>query len=172
MIGIGIAERGAELSHVIGSGRMVLFQGDEDFAVGGGDQGAFAEREVEPAVGDADVVEERLDLAWRNDAANGVLDLCEFVLGLLDARAGHAAHVELDEPGVDAREEVAPELRPERGHRDGDEGAKPGDDDAAMRERPRQPGAVRHAQPLEAALECSKEATDETRRRGARHRAA
>ena len=56
LIGELLGERRPHLAHVLLGGEMVLLQSDEDLAVRRGDQRALAERQVEAAVGDADVV--------------------------------------------------------------------------------------------------------------------
>jgi hypothetical protein len=91
--------------------RMVGLERDEHLPVRGRNQRALAERQVDAAVGHADVVDQRDDLVGRDDAADRLLDLQEIPFGLLDARAGRAAHVQLDEPGVDRGEKIPPDQR-------------------------------------------------------------
>ena len=68
-----------------------------------------------PLYGRADVVEHRLDLARRDHLADGLLDLARSAARVSSMRVpGGAAHVQLDEARVDAREEVAPDQRQER----------------------------------------------------------
>ena len=77
---------------------------------------------------------------------------------------GGAAHVQLDEPRVDAREEVAPDEGEER-ERAGDErrGSRPTTSAAVLRAPSASQLAVEHPQPLEAPLERGEEASGEGR---------
>src|SRR5438445_6569181 len=100
---------------------MIFLEGDEDLAVGGRDLRAVAERQVDAAVGDADVVEHGLDLARRNPLAEELLDLGEISFGLLEPRARGGADVQADLAGVDGGEKVATDVwEQERGADDED----------------------------------------------------
>ena len=134
-----------------------MLQGDEDLAVRRRDERTLAQGEVQTAVGDADVVEEVLDLVGRNHLPDRVLDLHEFPLRLFDARAGHAADVELDEARVDGREEILPDEWQEQEGSSGEEG-EADHEVATVLEGRGEERSVPAAQPLEAALETLDEA--------------
>ncbi len=158
-LGSVLSPEGApDLTHVIGRGPVPFLERDQDLTIRRGDQGAFAEREVEPAVRDAQVVEQRRDLGRWDHGANGVFDGREALLGFLDTQAWSAAHVELDQTGVHAREEVPTQERHEDDHRQRDEREEHADERGAVLERPGQPAAIRGTQPHEPAVEGRKEA--------------
>src|SRR5208282_6732416 len=56
----------------------------------------------------ADVVDDRIALAFRDDLANPILDHLEYLRRLLNARSRGSAHVELDLARVDRGKEIAP----------------------------------------------------------------
>ena len=78
----------------------------EDLAVQRPDGAGVAVREVDAAVGYAQVVEDRLELGGRDELADLGLHAVGDEGGLLDARAGGSAHVQADLAGVHAGEEV------------------------------------------------------------------
>ena len=87
-------------------GRVLFVEGNEDFAVHRADGGGIAQGDVDAAVGQADVVENDVDLVVADDLADGGFDLGEIVLGLLDARAGRGADVQAHLAGIHLREEI------------------------------------------------------------------
>jgi hypothetical protein len=90
---------------------MSVLQRYQDRAVIDADRRAVREGEIIEARRQADVVDDQIALARRNDVADLVLDGFEDLLGLLDAGAGRSADMKLDLPAVDDRKEVAPDER-------------------------------------------------------------
>ena len=109
-----------ELGDVRGRGRMLPLQRDQDLAIHRSDRCRVAQRDVDAAIGQADVVEDHVDLVVADDIADGVLDLREILLGLLDPCAGRGADVQAHLPGVDLREEIHAKPR-EQGKRGADD---------------------------------------------------
>ena len=94
---------------------LFLVQRDQDLAVGAGDGRDVALRDGRPAVRDADVVDQHVDLVGRNDVADLAFDRGEARLGLLDARAGGTARMQPHLAGIDGGEEIlADQPRPAR----------------------------------------------------------
>ena len=91
--------------------RVLLFQRDQNLAVHRTDGRGVAERDVDAAVGQADIVEHDLDLIVADDLADRRLDLGEIALGLLEPAARGRADVQAHLPGVDLRKEVHAEPR-------------------------------------------------------------
>ena len=114
----------------VGGGRPVLrLERDQDLAVGRRHERRVAEGQVDAAGGEADVVEDGVDLVGRDRLADHVLDLGEAALGLLEARAGRGADVQAELPGVDRREEVHAD-QPEEAEGDRHEAREDAGDDA------------------------------------------
>ena len=119
--------------------------------------------EVDAAVGKTEVVHDGRDLARLDGLADGLLHLIAQNGRLLDARARGCAQMQLELPGIDAREEIlaqagqrADRKREQRGrgHREQEDA---GEAHAAVdRECQQLPVAVAHA--LEAVLEAFLEA--------------
>jgi hypothetical protein len=86
-----------------------ILERHQDHAVIDADRRAVGEGQIIEADRQADIVDDQLALLRRDDLADLVLDSLEDLLGLLDARAGRGADVQLDLPGIDDREEVAPD---------------------------------------------------------------
>ncbi len=110
---------------------------DLDLAIGVGDGGGGAEGEIDAAVGQADVVEDELDLRGRDQGADLALDGGEVLLGVLDAHALGRVDVQAHLAGVDIGEEVAADEE-EQGKREEDEDAE-----GEERERRGCPGTTR-----------------------------
>ena len=111
-VGELLVEALAQAVGVLGGGAVVFgFERDQDVAVADAEGRAVAEGEVEAAVGHADVVDDVLDFARRNDLADFVFDFGEDLLGLLDARAGGGAGVQAHGAGIHGREEIAADQR-------------------------------------------------------------
>ncbi len=69
----------ADFADIIGGGAVLAgVQRNQDFAVEGADGGGVAERDVEAAVGQADVVENVGQLGGRNHLADGIFHLREY----------------------------------------------------------------------------------------------
>ena len=90
-------------------GAVPVLQRHQDHAVIDADRRAVGEGQIIEPRRQADVVDDQLALARRDDVADLVLDGLEDLLGLLDAGAGRSADVKLDLPAVDDRKEVAPD---------------------------------------------------------------
>ena len=76
-----------QIGDVRGRGRMLLVQRDQDLAIHRADRRGVAQRDIDAAIGQADVVEDHVDLVVADDVADGALDLREIVLRLLDPGA-------------------------------------------------------------------------------------
>ncbi len=77
--------------------------------------GGIAQRDVDAAVWQADVVEHDVDLIVADQAADLRLDLREVFLGLLEPRAGGCAHVQAHLAGIHLREEIPSQQREQTG---------------------------------------------------------
>ena len=88
-------------------GGVVRGQRDENVAVVVADHRAVAERQIEPAGRHADVVENGVQLAGRNHAADFLFNFGEDQLGLLDARSGRRLRVQTNLSGIHGGEEIA-----------------------------------------------------------------
>ena len=96
----------------------------------------------------------RLDLARRDDACGSCRSIAAKRFSVSSMRVpGRAAHVELDQAGVDGREEVAADEREERRATPRRSATKPPTTSARCASAQREPAAVDVAQPLEAAVE-------------------
>ena len=83
------------------------FERNQNLAIAAADGRTVAEGEIEPAVGDPDVVDDRIDLAGRNDTADFIFDVSEDYFRLFDARTGGRAGVQAKLTRIDSRKEVA-----------------------------------------------------------------
>ena len=101
----------AQLAHIFAGRRVAVLQRHQDHAVIDADGRAVGEREIVGARRQADIVDDQIALALRNDFADLVLDRLEDVFGGLDPGAGRRADVKLDLPAVDGRKEVAADER-------------------------------------------------------------
>ncbi len=91
-------------------GRPVIgLERDHDVGVRGADGARGRVRQVDGAVGQADVVEDRVHLARRDDLPDGGFDQVGEPRGLLDAGAGLGAHVQDELAAVGVGEEVLAE---------------------------------------------------------------
>jgi hypothetical protein len=141
----------AQPAHVAGGRRVPLVEGYQDNAVIDVDRRAVSEGEVVGPLRHADVIDNQVALARRDDLADLVLDLLEDAFGGLDAGRRRCADMELDLSPVDGGEKVAADhgkhYASEREH-------QPGDDrnDEPPLEEHRQHAHVASAQQLEAAL--------------------
>jgi len=139
----------AEQSFVIASGSLpFFFEGDQDFAVGARNIGDIALSQAGPACGNADVVDDRLDLAGRQDFADLVVNGGKSKLALLDASTGRSAGVQTHVAGIDRGKEVFTDQvnQAKRGDRDGQERRE---DNRAMAQRPFEQADVAETKKLE-----------------------
>jgi hypothetical protein len=105
----GRRQRLPQLAHIIGRGEVPVLQRHEDHAVIDADRRAVGEGQIVKARRQADVVDDQLAFACRNNLADLVLDSLKDLLGLLDAGARRSADMKLDLPAIDDRKEVAPD---------------------------------------------------------------
>ena len=77
--------------------------------VAAADGSSRAIRLVDSGVGQANIVENRLNLLARNLAVQFGFDLVAHACGLLHAQSGPGAHVQAQQSGIDLREEVLPQ---------------------------------------------------------------
>src|SRR5437879_410362 len=102
----------AQAVYILGGRAVVaIFERDQDIAVTGSDHGAVPESEIEAAIGNADVVDNRVDLTGGNNLADFALNVGENDLGLFDARASGGLSVQAHLTGIHRREEVAANQR-------------------------------------------------------------
>ena len=145
-------QRRSQLAHIVGSRRMAVFQRDLDHAVIHADCRSVRERQIVGARWQSDVVDDKLEVAVRNNLADLVLDGLEDLFGDLDPRSGRSADVKLDLTAVDGRKEIAADERQqnpaEREHQDGNDR-----DDEPAREKRGQQSGIADAHRLETALE-------------------
>ena len=85
---------------------MLGIELDEDLAIGGADRGGFDPRLVDGA-GRADVFDDELQLIFRNDRADLVLDICHDLCGVLDSSTAGDADEKTDQAGVGLGEKLA-----------------------------------------------------------------
>jgi hypothetical protein len=104
----------AQLRDVIRRRCMVAHQRDRDVRIGDADRRRVAVGQVHAGAGDADVVDQALDLVGRDDLADQRTDAVAERGGLLDAQSAACTHVQLDLPGVDGGEEVRPQREDQR----------------------------------------------------------
>src|SRR6202011_6030513 len=97
----------AEPPHVVGGRRVPLLERYQDYAVVDVDGRTVAEGEVVRPLRQANVVDDEVAIARRNNLANLVLDLLEDALGGFDAGCRRCADVELDLSAIDGGEKVA-----------------------------------------------------------------
>ena len=99
----------AQLADVFVGGAMLRLQVDQNVGVHGSDRRRGAVRHVDGAVRQADIIDDAGDFLRRNDALDGGLDQIAQARGLLDARAGLGAEVQIELAGVGGREEILAE---------------------------------------------------------------
>ena len=126
-VGEGGGKHLAQLADIVCRRRVAVLQLHLDHAVIGPDGRAVGKGEIIGPRRKPDIVDDEAALVFGNDLPDLVLDRLEDPLGGFDAGAGRCADMELDQPAVDEREEVASDehehCRPERqrGHGDGPE---------------------------------------------------
>ena len=97
-----------------GGRRVVLFQRDENFSVHRSDRRRIAQRDIDAAIGQADIVEHRIDLIVAHDFADRAFDLGELALGFLNPGCRRGTHMQPHLTGVDLRKKVPSEQGKER----------------------------------------------------------
>ncbi len=107
--GLPVSEGPTQLVHVLARRHPPLGpQLDQDLGVLGADGPRVAVAQVQPAVWQPDVVDNRHDVI-ADRLADEAIDFVGQARRFFDAEAGSGAHVEPDLPGVDLREEIAAE---------------------------------------------------------------
>ncbi len=86
-----------------------FLQLDENLRVGTPDRAGVAISEVDAAVRQADIVEDRGQLVFGDGVANDSVDLVGETRRFLDAQTGTSAHVQANLSGVNLRKEVTPQ---------------------------------------------------------------
>src|SRR5467141_3657685 len=91
------------------AGRLAayFFQLNEDFRVGTSDGAGVAVGEVDAAVGQADVVENRRQFVFRNGFPDDAIDLVGETRRFFNAQSGASTHVQTDLAGIDIGEKIA-----------------------------------------------------------------
>ncbi len=115
---------------------MAVLQREQQFSIEGADGAGVAVREVDAAVGNAQVVEDGLELVGRHQLADGDFHPVGQARGFLDAGAGGGAHMQADLPRIHGREEVAAQHRVQQA-RQQTEAEEEADETAALRKHHR-----------------------------------
>ena len=133
----------AQAVRVFGDGSVILrLERNQDIAVIRTDVGAVAVRQADAAEGDADVIQDGIDLRGRNHAPDFGLDIGEAHLALLYPRAHRQAGVQAHLSGIDRGKEIAADERDQR-HRADHEDTETGQHQGAVIERPVQQPRIR-----------------------------
>src|ERR1700693_2130856 len=90
---------------------MLLLQRNQNFPVHRTDGGRIAQRDIDTAVWQANIVQDDADLVPTDNLVDRVLDFGEITLGLLKTAAGRRANVKPHLAGVNLREKVSTKLR-------------------------------------------------------------
>ena len=143
----------AQVGDVRGRRRVMLLQRNQDFAVHRADGRRIAQRDVDAAIGQADIVEDDVDLVVADDLADRRFDPGEIVLRLLDPRSRRGAHVQPHLAGIDLREEIHPELREQQARSDDQRRRRTPTVSSGPVDRPGQRVAIDLAEVVEARLE-------------------
>ncbi len=142
----------------ISVGRPVIgLERYHDIGVRRADQAGDRMRQIDRAVGQADIVGDRILLARRDFLPDDGLDEIGKARRLLDSRAGFGAHVQDELAAVRAREEILPQLDAQR-HHGQDRAQEHRAEDDPMRDQPGQNVMVSVTEPLETGLESLLEA--------------
>ena len=88
----------------------MMLERDQDFAVGHAGSRAVAEGQAVTAIGQADVVDDEVDVLFRHQAPDLGLDGAEIAFRFLDARARRGAHVQPELAGVRGRYFYGPDV--------------------------------------------------------------
>ena len=153
---------------------MLGIERDQNLGIAGADGSVGTVGLVDAGVGQADVVENRLQLSVAGIfLVQSGFDLVAEARRLFHAQAGAGAHMQAQQSRIHLRKEVLPEEH-EESEREHAENQEANDEDAAMLERGLQQRLVAAAEVFELALEAALEAAQERlrrRRRDARARA-
>ena len=131
---------------------MLLLERDKNLAIHRADGGRIAERDVDAAIREADVVENDVDLVFADDLPDRMFDLGEIALRILEPRGGRRPDMQTHLAGVYLREKVLTKLRKKRqrtSHQQDEEHAH----DAGARDTKGDAVAIALAQPVEASFE-------------------
>ena len=150
----------AQFADIIGGRGVAVFEGHHDHAVIDRDRRAVGERPVIGARRHPEIVDDQIEVLFRNDLADLVLDLLEHLLGHLDAGARRRADMELDHAAIDRRIEITADKGEHHGAERENEHGDDRDDGAAGHQHRQQPD-IALPQMLEAALEGRVEAREE-----------
>jgi len=101
-----LRQRLTQFFHVVGGGRVVLFQADLDIAVLRADGAAAAVGHVDAAQRNADIVDDGVEFVGRDHFAYPRLDPVERRSAFLDPRTQRQTHMQRQRPGVGGREEI------------------------------------------------------------------
>src|SRR5579859_6780771 len=107
----------SQMPHERGLRRMMLrIKGDENFRVTTADRPVGTVRLVDAGIGEADIVQNSLQLSRRNFPAECILNLVAQSCRLFHAQSGAGPDVQPQQPGIHIREEVLPEkvIEPQR----------------------------------------------------------
>ncbi len=99
-------EHFTELADIVGCRRVSFLQRHQDHAVIDVDGRSIGEGEIVHALRNADVVDDEVAIALRDNLADLVFDLLEDTLSGFDARGGGRADVKLDLSPVDLGEKI------------------------------------------------------------------
>ena len=139
--------------------RMLLLQRDQNFAVHRTDGGRVAQRDIDAAIGQADVVEDDVDLILADDLADRAFDFGEIALGLLKPGGGRRTNMQAHLAGIHLREKISPEPREQQqraSHQQNEENAGDGRPPDAKRDDV----AIAFAEAVEAVLESVMDQTE------------
>ena len=104
-----LGQPASQLGHVVGGRPVIGSELDLNLAVLAADRAGVVVGHVDAAHWKADILDQRLDLARRDDAADLLLDLGETGGSLLDARADRSTNMHQDAAGIDLWKEIAAE---------------------------------------------------------------
>ncbi len=147
---------GAQVAHIIGGRAVAFLQRHHDVGVGRTDQAVGRIHGVEAAIGQADDVDDVVEIGLRHLGADILLDQIGDARGFLGAGAGLGAHMQDELPAVGGREEVVAEERRQAEHQDADAQENRNEDLAALHQVG-QHALISAAQLLEPLLEAALE---------------
>jgi hypothetical protein len=121
-----LRQLGAQRSDEFLRGTMIRSQRKQYLAIERAYRPGVAVRQVDAAIGNAEVVQNGLELVGRHDPADRDLDRVGYARGFLDARSGGCTNVQADLTGVDRREEIATQhrIRQDKAHKPRNDRAK------------------------------------------------
>ena len=111
----------AQRANVVGCGRVVFLERDENIRVGGAEEPAGCVLGVHGRVGKADVIEDVVHLVLRDGGTNGLLDEITQTCGFLDTGSGFGADVEDEGAVIAVGKEILSEQRDEQQRNEADE---------------------------------------------------